>query len=163
MNTHDWSKFLKRITIKADKNLIFDYLSIQENIQKWFLSLAEFYPNENETRDANSRVEKGDTYKWIWHGSDNVANGEIFETNSPDLIRFSFLGCMVAIRLSEEEGETMLELTQSDIPLDEDSRKSLYVGCTRGWTFYLTNLKSILEGGIDLRNRNGSLVNVINT
>lgn len=163
MEKHDWSKFVKRITIKADKNLIFDYLSIQDNIEKWFLSLAEFYPDENVIRDRKTGVEKGDTYKWMWHGSENVANGEIFEVTSPDLIKLSFLGCIVDVQLSHEEGETMLELTQSEIPLDEDSRKSLYVGCTRGWTFYLTNLKSILEGGIDLRNRNGNLVNVINT
>jgi len=57
----------------------------------------------------------------------------------------------------------MVELTQSQIPLDDHSRMSYYVGCTRGWTFYLANLKSILEGGIDLRNKNNKLLHVINT
>jgi len=70
---------------------------------------------------------------------------------------------MVRIEIGDDDGETMVELTQSDIPLDEDSIHNLYVGCSRGWTFYLTNLKSILEGGIDLRNRNINLVDVINT
>jgi hypothetical protein len=37
------------------------------------------------------------------------------------------------------------------------------VGCGEGWTFYLTNLKSILEGGVDLRNKEMKLKNVINS
>lgn len=32
-----------------------------------------------------------------------------------------------------------------------------------GWTFYLTNLKSILEGGFNLRNKNNKLGDVVNT
>lgn len=38
-----------------------------------------------------------------------------------------------------------------------------HIGCTKGWNFYLTNLKSLLEGGIDLRNRNKGLKEVINS
>lgn len=163
MDKLNWSTFVKRIAIKANKEEIFNHFSFQENIEKWFLSLAEFYPNENEVRKRDSRVEQGDSYKWMWHGSDNVANGKILEVNFSDSIQFSFLDCIVHIELIEEESWTMVELVQSEIPLDEESRKNLYVGCTRGWTFYLTNLKSILEGGIDLRNRNGKLDNVINT
>lgn len=163
MEKHDWSRFNKRVTINADKQTIFDYLSKRDNIEKWFLSQAEFYGSEGETRNRNLHVEKGDTYKWMWHGSDNVAEGEIFEVNVPDHIKFSFLGCAVEVEITEEEGETMVELVQSEIPLDEESIKNLHVGCSRGWTFYLTNLKSILEGGIDLRNRNINLVDVINT
>jgi hypothetical protein len=36
------------------------------------------------------------------------------------------------------------------------------VGCQLGWTFYLTNMKSIAEGGIDLRNRDIDFKNVVN-
>ncbi len=68
---------------------------------------------------------------------------------------------MVEFRV--ESGEELIELRQSEIPLDEQSRMSNYVGCSRGWTFFMTNFKSILEGGIDLRNRNKALVDVINT
>jgi len=79
------------------------------------------------------------------------------------MIRFTFLGCQVSVEIKEEDRENIVELVQSEIALDEDSRMSNYVGCSRGWTFYLTNLKSVLEGGIDLRNKNGNLINVLNT
>jgi hypothetical protein len=31
-----------------------------------------------------------------------------------------------------------------------------------GWTFYLANLKSVLEGGLDLRNKNARLQRLVN-
>ena len=40
---------------------------------------------------------------------------------------------------------------------------SIYVDCSYGWTFFLANLKSVLEGGIDLRNRNVDIKNVVNS
>ena len=36
------------------------------------------------------------------------------------------------------------------------------MGCLEGWTFYLTNLKSVIEGGLDLRNKNLDIKGVIN-
>ena len=59
------------------------------------------------------------------------------------------------------KGETVVELTQSRIP--EDENRGIYVDCSYGWTFYLANLKSVLEGGIDLRNKNVDIQNVVNS
>jgi len=52
---------------------------------------------------------------------------------------------------------------QEEIPTDEKSMQSFYVGCKTGWTFYLANMKSILEGGIDLRNKNEKLQQMLNS
>jgi hypothetical protein len=37
-----------------------------------------------------------------------------------------------------------------------------FIECGLGWTFYLANLKSILEGGLDLRNKNPEIQKMIN-
>ncbi len=163
MGNLNWTEFKKRISINAEKQTIFDYWSTQENLEKWFLSDADFYSPNNDPKSRNARICSGDKYKWMWHGSDNIGEGEILETNNMDSLKFTFLGCEVVIKIKEEQEANMIELIQSKIPLDESSRMSYYVGCTRGWTFYLTNLKSILEGGIDLRNKNNNLQDVINT
>ena len=163
MENHDWTKFRKRISIKKGQGIIFDYWLTQENIEKWFLSKAEFRDQNDVKKGRSTRIEKGDKYVWMWHGSENVSEGEIIENNHKDFLKFTFLGCVVSIFIKKEGEENVIELIQSEIPLDETSRMNYYVGCTRGWTFYLTNLKSILEGGIDLRNKNDKLVNVINT
>ncbi len=44
----------------------------------------------------------------------------------------------------------------------EAEQRYFFIECGKGWTFYMTNLKSILEGGIDLRNKIESVKNVIN-
>jgi len=46
-----------------------------------------------------------------------------------------------------------VELIQENIPEDADPSKNLFVQCQVGWTFYMANLKSVIEGGIDLRNK----------
>ncbi len=162
MTQLDWSEFKTRIALKASKETILDYWSSQDNLEKWFLSLAQFYTPDGATKERLDQMASGDRYKWMWHGSDIVTEGEVIEVNNA-VIKFTFVGCIVSVSVNEDRGEQILELVQSEIALDDTSRMNNYVGCTRGWTFYMTNLKSILEGGIDLRNRNIELVDVINT
>lgn len=158
MEQLDWSRFTKRIGINASVEDIFDAWTSQENIEKWFLSSAEF-----SHRNRKDIIRKGDTYVWKWHASDFVAEGEVLFNNEKDHLEFTFLGCTVSVKVFEEAGENLLEIAQYDIPLDDESRMNLFAGCSRGWTFYATNLKSILEGGIDLRNKNEKLSDVVNT
>jgi hypothetical protein len=93
-----------------------------------------------------------------------VEPGKILEANGTDYLKFSFAGnCEVSVFIREEEGEAVVELWQENIPTDEPGRVNIQIGCGEGWTFYLANLKSILEGGIDLRNRNERIKRVISS
>ena len=163
MKNHDWTTFKKRINIHSSVRVIFNSWTTQEHLESWFLSDANFTSDKNTPRNNTSEIEKNDTYVWMWHGSDDVEEGIILENNHKDFLRFTFLGCEVSVHIKTEKGETIVDLTQYNIPEDEASTMSHFVGCIRGWTFYLTNLKSILEGGIDLRNKNIDLIDVINT
>ena len=69
---------------------------------------------------------------------------------------------IVLVEISEEGKHTMLSLTQYNIGEDDHSRSHWHIGCMTGWIFYMTNLKSILEGGIDLRNMDVGITDVIN-
>ena len=87
-----------------------------------------------------------------------------FFNNKKDFIQFSFGkagNCSITIK--QEEGETIVELIQDHIPTDEQGMHYWHLGCKTGWTFYLANLKSLCEGGIDLRNRNVHVKNVVNS
>ncbi len=57
----------------------------------------------------------------------------------------------------------IVELVQYEIPVDEQGQVYCHNGCTKGRLFYLTNLKSILEDGVDFRNKNAGLKYVINS
>ena len=162
MSVIDWSAFTRKINIKASKETIYQAWTEPNKIQLWFLKNADFY-NTDGMIDPNSTIEVGNTYKWTWHASDHLAEGEVLSMNKNESLRFTFLGCEVKVHLKSENDVTLLTIEQSKIPIDEESKLSLYVECTRGWTFYMTNLKSLLEGGIDLRNIDDGINQVINT
>ena len=69
---------------------------------------------------------------------------------------------MQTLLLKPYEGDVIVQLTQSHIPMDDQSKKDIRLGCESGWSFFLVNLKSIYEGGVDLRNKNESLKGMLN-
>ena len=163
--SYNWKQFIKRITIKAPAKSIYAAWATQQGLETWFLRLAQFVKNDGTLRPRNSPIEKGDKYKWLWFGYDDstAEEGEIFSANGWDLLQFSFSGgCIVTVSVKQEENETICELIQQ-MPMDDESQQQFFfIECGKGWTFYMTNLKSILEGGPDLRNKNLAIKSVIN-
>ena len=166
MQNHDWSKFIKRIPVKADMKDIYEAWATQEGLEKWFLRKAEFTKLGGKLRDRNALIKKDDTYEWMWHGwSDEVVErGSILDANDKDFLKFTFgKAGIVSVSIKKEGGENIIELVQEKIPVDEDSKFNYYIGYSEGWTFYLANLKSVLEGGLDLRNKKEKLKQVVNS
>jgi hypothetical protein len=165
MKEYDWSQFTTRIAISASKEDLYNAWSRQNGIEHWFLRLSEYTTKDGRLRMSDEQVEAGDTYLWRWHGwSDDVEErGEILSCNGKDFFQFTFGEAGVcSVRIKEEGDHVVLELLQSDIPTDERGKHYWHLGCKTGWTFHLTNMKSIFEGGADLRNKDESLKNVIN-
>jgi uncharacterized protein YndB with AHSA1/START domain len=166
MSTYDWSRFVTGISVNVPVEKLFWCWATREGMEYWFLRLSEYKKPDGELRDDNEPVQAGDTYTWRWHGwSDETTEyGSVLECNGKDIFKFSFGkagNCMVTIK--KEDNENIVELVQDKIPTDEQGMHYWHLGCKTGWTFYLANLKSLLEGGIDLRNRNENLKNVINS
>lgn len=93
----------------------------------------------------------------------DLEKGVITKANGLDLIEFSFADtCFVRVQFSKLMGYTIVELTQSNIPTDDESKVNVRLGCDTGWSFYLVNLKSVYEGGLDLRNKTSELLGMIN-
>lgn len=166
MEAFDWSVFTVRIGVHADTETLYRAWATRAGLESWFLRMAEFRKPDGAKRLSDALVKPGDLYTWRWHGwPDEVEElGRVLDTNETDYFRFSFGqagNCAVTIR--EEAGLNVVELVQSDIPTDEKGMHYWHLGCKTGWTFYLTNLKSIFEGGLDLRNRDVGLKNVVNS
>jgi uncharacterized protein YndB with AHSA1/START domain len=165
MSAYDWSKFSTRINVNAAFKDIYAAWTTRSGLERWFLRLAEFTDIGNTVRADRDGVIMGDSYRWLWYGYDDsvVEKETILDANGKDFLRFTFAGnCIVTVTIKNEGSETIVELVQENIPLDETARVNYHLGCMTGWTFYLANLKSILEGGIDLRNKNQNLQKVIN-
>lgn len=166
MSTVDWSRFVIRISINEPIEILYHAWATRAGIESWFLRLSEYKNKDGEERAPEEKVQVGDTYKWLWHGysDDTVEYGQILDLNNKDYFKFSFgKAGICTVNIKTEAGEHMVELIQEAIPTDEQGKLNYYVGCKTGWTFYLANLKSIVEGGIDLRNKNVELQQVLNS
>jgi|SRR5687767_8262170 uncharacterized protein YndB with AHSA1/START domain len=166
MSTYDWSRFVTRINIKAPVETLYTAWATRAGIESWFLRMSEYKQRNGSLRDDDEHVSIGDTYKWLWYGysDETVEYGEMLDLNEKDYLKFSFGKAGVCtVRIKTEEGENIVELTQEEIPTDEKGMEYYHVGCKTGWTFYLANMKSMLEGGIDLRNKNEKLQQMLNS
>ncbi len=166
--TYDWTKFTKRILIDTTLEQAYFSFASRKGMESWFLRLCEYKRNDINLNPEELAI-AGDIYKFLWHGwpDSTVENGSIILADGCKNFGFTFNGngansMEVFIELSEMNTGCMVALTQINIPNDIDSMAHWHLGCLEGWTFYLTNLKSILEGGIDLRNKNSAINGVIN-
>ena len=160
----NWTQFKLRVNINATVENAYKAWATQKGLESFFLRSAVFTTENGGTRKSNSIAEAGDTYEWYWHGYPDsvVEKGKVLVANGKDKFSFTFsLGCPVSISIYQECDETIVELIESNLPADEETALKHYVGDSRGWIFYLANLKSVLEGGLDLRNRKLELENVI--
>jgi len=168
MQEYNWASFKKRVNIKAGIAEVYAMWAKPSGLEKWFLRLAEFKRPDGKTVNTDDSIKSGDTYRWLWFGwPDSMEEkGDLLEANGTDLIKFTFGNREVenmtcTVKIYTEQGETICELTQENIPVDEKGKCNYHLGCMNGWTFFMANLKSILENGYDLRNRNEELKHVI--
>lgn len=167
MQTYNWSTFTKRINISASVQTIYDAWAMQEGLEKWFLRSSVFSKPDGSIKNRNEYIETGDLYSWLWHGWPDSTNekNKIISANGKNELRFYFAEtCIVTVIITSFSNTvSIVELTQSNMPDDEEHKIKYHLGCGEGWTFYLANLKSFLEGGLDLRNKSLEIAGVINS
>jgi uncharacterized protein YndB with AHSA1/START domain len=165
MTEYNWSLFIVRIPINAPSQELYDAWTTRKGMEHWFLRMAEFKTPDGQLRKDDEHVQRGDTYTWRWYGwSDDIEeHGKILLANGHDYFQFKFGEAGICtVNIKQEQGYNIVELVQSDIPTDEEGMHYYHLGCKTGWTFHLTNMKSIFEGGADLRNKDLNIHNVIN-
>ena len=165
MKNFDWTKFTRKIVIQSSLQKLYEAWATPSGIEKWFLKSANYFDSaNNKVTNRNSSVENNFTYEWNWFLYDLTEKGKIIRANGKDFFQFSFAGeCTVEVILTEKGEFVLVELTQKNIPTDDESKQHIRLGCDTGWAFYLVNLKSVLEGGLDLRNKNPEFKAMINS
>jgi uncharacterized protein YndB with AHSA1/START domain len=154
--------FSRKIPIKADMARLYNAWTRADEIESWFLRSSNFLRGDR-LLPKEEAITKGDTYQWAWYAFDVVEEGSITEANGVDFIQFTFAGdCLVEIQLTQMEDYVLVTLTQKNIPTDDASKRNIRIGCASGWSFFLVNLKSVYEGGLDLRNKDNDLRGMLN-
>jgi len=167
---YDWSQFTLSIPVQSSMALVYDAFATQKGMETWFLRHCGFQSTAGEIRGDSVPASVTDRYHFRWWGwpDDMEEFGEILQANGLNHFEFTFTAnemndMKVEVRLSEEAEFVRVTLHQYDIPVTEKGKCYFHLGCTKGWTFYLSNLKSILEGGLDLRNKDENVKRVINS
>ena len=155
MSSYDWSRFKRSIFIDAPLNKVFDAWIVPEQISTWFLKQADFTQEDGSVRSPKEHIEAGDTYAWQWWNYAETEHGLIKLVDRAERrLEFTFAGeCTCIVTVAKKEGDTLLTLEQINIPLDEESKRNIHLGCGQGWAFWMVNLKSWLEHGILLNDK----------
>lgn len=160
----DFSQFKLRVNIKTSIENAYRAWTTAAGLKAWFLGGLVFSDESGIQRPDDSPAQVNDSYTCYSANKPGLVliTGKVLKVNGKDVFSFTFSkGCPVTITIYSEQNETIVELIESNLPTDEETIKRHYVGDSKGWIFYLTNLKSVLEGGLDLRNRNEDIKNVI--
>ncbi len=163
MKNFNWTQFSKRIFINSNIAVVYDAWTKSEELEKWFLSKARFSSHSLGDIPFSQTIPAECNYEWHWFAQSHSEKGVVLDANGKDFLSFTFAGnCKVSIQLKQVKNQTQVVLTQEEIPEDDASKENIRLGCAFGWTFYLLNLNSVLEGGLDLRNKDTELVGVVN-
>ena len=135
---YDWSEFTLRLPVAAPAEKVFKMWADPKMMNKWLVE------------DAKMKLKKNADYEWTWYGGFKDT-GKILNVRKPSKIVFSFTsGSKCEVMIKKNRRGSMVILRQYNIP-NNDEHKVMHLNSSNGWTFYLTNLKTYMEYGIDLR------------
>lgn len=162
MSRIDWTSLTVRIPVKARIKDLYNAWTRPSELEEWFLRKAAYKSVDKKPLRPSASATKGCTFEWEWYGYDGVEKGVVKQANGKDHVQFTFANSLVDVRLRQVGKEVIVELVQSGIPTDPASKKNIRIGCHVGWTFWMANLKSVYEGGVNLRNTNEELIGMVN-
>lgn len=128
------------VAIASDSLTVFSYLSDQKKLPLWFPDQAILVP------------QVGGQYHFRWNGKEGVWSGVVMDYFLGRTLAFTWKPpdetdqTNVRFSLSLQGAETRVDLTHSGFTSSESLDKAVKV-----WDFYLRNLKSVIEQGIDMR------------
>ena len=133
------------IFIHASPRVVFPFLTDPRKLTMWFMDRASLSPV------------KGGTYSFTWEGGP-THTGSVLDFAAGERITLTWqwpgkeqLGVTrLRISLERKAGGTVVQFTHSGFRSGGDWTE-LYEGAIRGWTYFLMNLKSVVETGRDLR------------
>jgi len=160
LENYKWTEFKQKEYISSPLEDIFLKWATPKGITEWYLKKAEYVSPDGKTRKENEVVKPNDSYTWYFY-SGLVMKGTVLEVISNSKFKFTFgkkepgseENVIVSVSFIEKDGETEIELAQSNIADNEFGRVTYNLSCMVGWSYYLTNLRSLFESGFDYREK----------
>ena len=128
---------------EAPAGKVFSGLTDSKMLTKWFLSKAKVVPKKGGTYSFNwlggykmtgrvKRFEPDKSVSYSWH---DKVDGKLVDT-------------VALFRVDKKGRGALLRLRHSGFKDPEH-----FANCSSRWGYYLTNMKSVLDHGVDLRSK----------
>lgn len=155
------NEFSHSILLNTTPRSVFEYAATPEGLTKWFIGNAEYTRNGNLV-PSEELISAGDSYRWKWLAKDYETTGKTIQVIKDERIKFTF-GSMFEINVSvvAENSRTRFTLSQNYKP-GTAKNDFAHINCCVCWAFFLTNLKSVVEHGIDLRETEANDESLVN-
>lgn len=164
LEDYKWTSFQQTEYVTVSLEKIFKKWTTPKGITGWFLKDAKYTSDNGTERDKEEIVKPGDEYEWEFYQG-LVLTGKVLEVKENSLFKFTFgkkepgsdEDVVVSVSFSTRDGQTKIELKQENIADNEYGHVNFNLSCMVGWSFYMTNLRSIYESGFDLREKDFNL------
>ena len=153
MDPEEWRSFRQRIDVDAPLETVFAAWATAEGVAGWMVFESTLVDPDGNEREPGATARQGDRFRSGWH-TGLSGESEVLEVRPNEMVRFTMMDGAVEVEAALEQledGPVMVTMTQTQGGFDEENLRML-LGFKEGWAFYLANLKSVLEGGKDLRN-----------
>ena len=152
MSTYDWSQFHVHMYYLAPLDEVFRRFATAAGLESFFIGKAEHEAPDGAPRGRGEIVQPGDTYRWRY--VHDFAHDGTFLTVVPNRrVRFTFGDMPVDVGFRAVGDATEVDLHQTGCATEDPERAWQHVNCRSCWVYFLTNLRSVLAGGVDLRDR----------
>ena len=148
----DWAQFDLHVAIDAEPERILEVWSTVDGMESFFVEMMRITRPNGVERATDERAEPGDKFVWRWQNGRRVL-GKYCEPQADNEVRFTFGESKICISVKPYRGGSLLRLKQYDIPETEEARMHIHANCRGGWVYFLTVLKTLLEKGVDGRDK----------
>lgn len=148
----DWATFDLYVAINAAPETVLNKWSTINGMESFFVQMMQITGPHGEFRAPESLAKSGDRFVWRWHNGRRVT-GEYLASDSENEVRFTFGESRISVAVQSYKNGSLLHLKQYDIPDTEDARMHIHVNCRAAWVYFLTVLKTLLEHGVDGRDK----------
>lgn len=149
----DWTRFHLYVAIEATPERIFRAWATSQGMESFFVEMMAIRDRNGRLLAPDEPVTAGCHYVWRWD-SGALVSGEFLDVITGSELGFTFGESKIRICIHPQETRTVLELCQYDMEDTEHNHMHLHTNCRGAWVYFLTTLKTLLERGIDGRDKN---------
>jgi len=159
--SRDYRDVRARVYVNAPMDRVYKSWATVAGLERWLTARARMLSPEGRDLGREGPAEEGGRYSWT-RADGTREDGTFVEVDNSMLLRFTFgKDVVVKVQLTLTSKGVLVDVHQHAQRSDAENL-ALALAHSSRWTFYLANLKSVLEGGADLRDARPDVEGLVN-